>query len=226
MNMGDLTALSPFIMLSITAIVVMLAIALRRSHLLTVVLTLSGLALTLASISGAICTVPREVTSLIRIDYYALFFLGLIVIGTFAVAALSYSYFEGRTGEREEFYLLLLLATLGAMVLTAATHFASLFLGIELLERIALCLDRLPSPQPPEHRGRRQIPDPGRCLVRSTTLRHGARICRDRQHDLHPHRFPHRRSRNIRFAADSRARHGPGRSRVQACSRSFPSLDA
>lgn len=133
MNIGDLTALSPFIMLSITAIVVMLAIALRRSHVLTVVLTLSGLALTLASISGAVCTAPREITSLIKIDHYALFFLGLIGIGTFAVAALSYSYFEDRTGEREEFYLLLLLATLGAMILTAATHFASLFLGIELL---------------------------------------------------------------------------------------------
>jgi len=133
MNRGDLIALSPFIMLSITIIVIMLAISLRRSHLLTVILTLSGLALTLASISGALCTVPRDVTLLIRIDNYALFFLGLIVIGTFAIAALSFSYFEGRSGEREEFYLLLLLATLGAMVLTAATHFASLFLGIELL---------------------------------------------------------------------------------------------
>jgi NADH-quinone oxidoreductase subunit N len=133
MNTGYLTALSPFILLSITIVVVMLAIAVRRSHMLTVVLTLSGLALTLASIIGAIYSVPCEVTSLIRIDHYALFFLGLIVIGTFAVTALSFSYFEGRTGEREEFYLLLLLATLGAMVLTAATHFASLFLGIELL---------------------------------------------------------------------------------------------
>ena len=133
MSMVDLTALSPFIMLSITAIVIMITISLRRSHVLTVVLTLSGLALTLASISGAICTVPRDVTSLIRIDYYALFFLELIVTGTFAIAALSYSYFEARSGQQEEFYLLLLLATLGAMVLTAATHFASLFLGIEIL---------------------------------------------------------------------------------------------
>lgn len=133
MNMGDLTALSPFIMLSITAIVVMLAITLRRSHLLTVVLTLSGLSLTLASMNGALCQAPRDVTLLIMVDRYALFFQALIVIGTSAIAALSFSYFEGRSGEREEFYLLLLLATLGALVLTAATHFASLFLGIELL---------------------------------------------------------------------------------------------
>jgi NADH-quinone oxidoreductase subunit N len=133
MNIGDLTVLSPFIMLSITAIAVMLTISLRRSHLLTVILTLSGLALTLASVSGALCQAPRDVTLLIAVDSFALFFISLIVIGAFAIAALSFSYFEGRSGEQEEFYLLLLLATLGAMVLTAATHFASLFLGIELL---------------------------------------------------------------------------------------------
>lgn len=133
MNMGDLTALSPFIMLSIAIVVIMMTIALRRSHMLTVALTLSGLALTLAGISEAFCTAPRDVTSLIRIDHYAIFFIGLIGIGAFAVAALSFSYFEGRSGEQEEFYLLLLLATLGAMVLPAATHFASLFIGIELL---------------------------------------------------------------------------------------------
>ena len=133
MNTEGLTALLPFIILSLTAIVVMLAISVRRNHLLTVVLTLTGIALTLASISVVLCQVPRDVTLLIKIDLYALFFLCLILIGTFAVTAISYAYFEGRSGEREEFYLLLLLATLGAMVLTAATHFASLFLGIELL---------------------------------------------------------------------------------------------
>ena len=34
---------------------------------------------------------------------------------------------------QEEFYLLLILATLGCFVLAAATHFASFFFGIELL---------------------------------------------------------------------------------------------
>ncbi|MEM1434964.1 MAG: NADH-quinone oxidoreductase subunit N, partial [Pseudomonadota bacterium] len=45
----------------------------------------------------------------------------------------SYRYLSGRRGELEEFYLLTLLATLGAMVMVAATHFAAFVLGLEIL---------------------------------------------------------------------------------------------
>ena len=38
-----------------------------------------------------------------------------------------------REGNREEFYILLLVATLGAMVLAASSHFVSFFLGLEIL---------------------------------------------------------------------------------------------
>ncbi len=67
------------------------------------------------------------------IDHYALFYIGLIVAASFTVAVLSYSYLEIQQGHREEFYILLIIATLGCSVLTAADHFASFFLGIELL---------------------------------------------------------------------------------------------
>jgi len=46
---------------------------------------------------------------------------------------LSYGYLENREGRKEEYYLLLLLATLGSSVLAASTHFASFFLGLEVL---------------------------------------------------------------------------------------------
>jgi NADH-quinone oxidoreductase subunit N len=49
------------------------------------------------------------------------------------ITVLAYGYLDGRAGQREEFYLLLLLATLGALVLVASQHFAALFLGLELL---------------------------------------------------------------------------------------------
>ena len=42
-------------------------------------------------------------------------------------------YLEGRAGSPEEFYLLLLMATLGAMTLASAQHFAALLLGLEIL---------------------------------------------------------------------------------------------
>jgi NADH-quinone oxidoreductase subunit N len=133
MNVADLTALSPFIILAATTVVVMLIIAFYRSHTITVILTLSGLVLSAASIPFVSCTLPRAVTPLLMIDHYSLFFIGLIMAASFAVAGISYSYLEIQQGHREEFYPLLIMATLGCSILAASVHFASFFLGIELL---------------------------------------------------------------------------------------------
>jgi NADH-quinone oxidoreductase subunit N len=51
----------------------------------------------------------------------------------FFVSGLSFSYLNQHEGHHEEFYLLLLIATLGAVVLVASRHFASFFLGLEIL---------------------------------------------------------------------------------------------
>jgi NADH-quinone oxidoreductase subunit N len=133
MNTGDLTALAPYIALSLSAVVVMLMIAIYRNHRLTAVLTLAGFAFSAACIPGVSHLFPRTVTPLLCIDSYAGFYLGLLLLAGFAVAALSYSYLEKHEGHHEEFYVLLILALLGCGVLVAATHFASFFLGIELL---------------------------------------------------------------------------------------------
>lgn len=113
MSTADLKTLSPFIILAATAVVVMLTIAFNRSHKLTVILTLSGLFLLAASLPLVSCTLPRLVTPLLVVDHSALFYIGLIVAASFAVAGLSYSYLEMQQGHREEFYLLLIIATLG-----------------------------------------------------------------------------------------------------------------
>ena len=76
---------------------------------------------------------PRQVTSLLLIDPYALFYLGLIIASAAAVAVLSYQYFAKHEGQREELYLLLLLATLGCGVLVTSIHFVSFLLGLEIL---------------------------------------------------------------------------------------------
>jgi NADH-quinone oxidoreductase subunit N len=133
MNIADLTVLLPFIVLATTSIVVMLTIAFYRNHKLTVILTLSGLVLSAASLSHISCLVPCMATPLLIIDQYALFYIGLIIAAGFSVAALAYSYLELHVGHKEEFYLLLIIATLGCSVLAAADHFASFFLGIEML---------------------------------------------------------------------------------------------
>ncbi len=133
MSLADFTTLSPFIIIAATSVALMVSIAFYRNHKLSAGLTLAGLAIAAWSLSRVACLLPRQVTPLVLVDLYALFFMGLIFLSAFAVAALSYSYLELHAGHREEFYLLLLVAALGCSALTAAAHFATFFLGIELL---------------------------------------------------------------------------------------------
>jgi len=126
----DVLALLPLVLVAATSVVVMVAAAVRRNHALALGITLAGLA-------AAFCSVffvhPRQVTALLSMDSYALFFMGLIVAASCAVALLAYAYLAHRKGNHEEFYILLLVATLGGMVLSASTHFTSFFLGLEIL---------------------------------------------------------------------------------------------
>ena len=66
-------------------------------------------------------------------DGFALFFIGITLAASFTVVLLAYGYLKRRTGRPEEFYALLLAATLGACVLASSDHFASFFLGLETL---------------------------------------------------------------------------------------------
>jgi NADH-quinone oxidoreductase subunit N len=133
MNTTDLFALLPFIILSATAVIVMLVIAFRRGHLTVCILALAGLALSFLSIFPVMRVSPQEITPLMIIDRYSLFYTGLIIVAAFFVSLLSFGYLSNRRGNREEYYLILVLATLGSAVLTASRHFASFFLGLEIL---------------------------------------------------------------------------------------------
>ena len=133
MNCSDLFAILPLLILGGASIVVMVAIAIRRSHAVTVALTLIGLAAAFASLWGVAPVVPRRVTELLVIDRYALFYMGLVIAATFVVALLCYGYFERQEGDPEEVYVLLLIAALGSAVLVASSHFVSFFLGLEIL---------------------------------------------------------------------------------------------
>ncbi len=133
MNVHDLLAMGPWIVLGATAVVVLCSIAVRRSHGLTVGISIVGLALAALDMIPAARYLPREVTPFLVLDTYSFFYLGLMVFASLVVTLLAYGYFARRSVEREEFYVLLLLATLGSATLVASDHFMSFFLGLELL---------------------------------------------------------------------------------------------
>lgn len=130
---SNLMVLSPLILLAGPAVVVMLAAAFYRHPRPVMMLTLAGLVLSFASLFLSQGVGSRQVTALLVLDHYALFFIGLIVAATFVVAVLCYRYFGGDESRHEALYILLLLAALGGGVLVASSHLASFLLGLELL---------------------------------------------------------------------------------------------
>lgn len=138
MNGADLIAIAPFLVLAGAAVAAMLVIAVKRDHDITAWICAVGLVVAFASIAAAAPYSARQVTPLFVIDGYAIFYLGLILLAALTVTLLSYPYLDGRDRvAREEYYVLLLLATLGAAAMVASSHFASFFLGLETL---SICL--------------------------------------------------------------------------------------
>jgi NADH-quinone oxidoreductase subunit N len=87
-NGSDLFAILPLIVLAGSSILVMLLVAFHRNHLLSLLLTLVALALSFISLSVSWTVAPHRVTSLLVVDRYALFYIGLVLVATFVVAIL------------------------------------------------------------------------------------------------------------------------------------------
>ncbi len=75
----------------------------------------------------------HNIEPLLVIDSFGILFLGIIYFASIMITILSYEYFKKRGGEREEYFVILLVAVLGASILVVANHFISFFLGLETL---------------------------------------------------------------------------------------------
>jgi NADH-quinone oxidoreductase subunit N len=133
MTIDDLIALSPLLAVALASVALMLVIAFYRDARVALLCSLAGIALAFAMLPVASSREPRQITPLLILDQYALFYLGLLFIAGFVVALLAYGYLGKLEGQPEEFYLALLLATAGGAALVMSNHFASFFLGLELL---------------------------------------------------------------------------------------------
>ena len=130
---ADILAILPLIVVAAASVLVMAAVAIRRHHLASMLIALAGMVAAFACLWVAGGAAPRRVTPLLVVDFYTLFYSGLVLAAAGAVVVLCYGYFERQEGDHDEVYILLLIATLGAMVLAGSSHFASFFLGLELL---------------------------------------------------------------------------------------------
>ncbi|WP_312046311.1 NADH-quinone oxidoreductase subunit NuoN [Erwinia sp.] len=128
-----LIALLPMLIVGLTVVVVMLSIAWRRNHFVNATLAVVGLNLALLSLWFVGHAGAMDVTPLLRVDGYSMLYTGLVILASLATCTFAYPWLTNYPDNQEEFYLLVLIAALGGVVLASANHLASLFIGIELI---------------------------------------------------------------------------------------------
>ena len=136
LSFNELMPLAPVMIVALTAIVVMILIAIKRNHNLVATTAVIGLNLALASILltlfGASLK-PATVMNLFMVDPFTLIYQVIILIAALACCTLSHAYIDSYKSNREELYLLMLISIAGAMLMVASTHFASFFISLELM---------------------------------------------------------------------------------------------
>jgi NADH-quinone oxidoreductase subunit N len=133
MSKTDFLSVVPLFILTSAAILILFSIAVKRNHKVIYVITTVSLAIDFIFLVWYKATATWVIEPLFIFDGFGTFNTGLILLTALAVTMISYAYFEQREERKEEYYILLILATLGAIVLVISKHFVSLFLGLEIL---------------------------------------------------------------------------------------------
>src|ERR1035437_9478004 len=133
MTNTDFLSLTPFMMLAMAPIIIMIVISIYRNFEVVFGFSVLALIAAFASIFYILPVIPHSIQPLFIIDRYSLFFLGIIIISALLVTLLSYTYLKQLDGIREEYYIIIFTSTLGASLLAVANHFILFFLGIETL---------------------------------------------------------------------------------------------
>ena len=77
--------------------------------------------------------VGPQFNEMIRVDKYSLFFNAIFLISTILTVLISMGYLERDDRRQGEYYLLILLATMGMMLMASGNELIVVFLGLELM---------------------------------------------------------------------------------------------
>jgi NADH-quinone oxidoreductase subunit N len=133
MTTTDFLCLTPFLILAGAPLIMMLTIAISRHYGVICGFSVVAFLAALFSVFFMKPAVPHSISPLFLFDPFSLFFLGMIIVAGLLIAILSYGYLKQQLGQKEEYFIILFVATFGAALLAVANHFVSFFLGIETL---------------------------------------------------------------------------------------------
>ena len=133
MSLASLVPILPILLVAFGLVLTMILIIWQRSKVLINLLTQAIFLMTVVACTQLLFNETQQVTALLRVDSVGLFSFILILLATMVGVSMSRQALNKSVEFHDEYYLLVQLVVLGAGILCFSDHFASLFLGFELL---------------------------------------------------------------------------------------------
>ncbi|URJ32426.1 NADH-quinone oxidoreductase subunit NuoN [Blochmannia endosymbiont of Camponotus sp.] len=126
--------LLPVLIIGMTIVMIMLSIAYRRNLFLHTSLTIFGFSLAIVSIGLVWNQRARDILQLMCVDNFSILYIILVLVSGLSSSVLAYKWLLIYPSKnRDEFYLLLLISSIGGILLATTNHLVILFLGMELI---------------------------------------------------------------------------------------------
>jgi NADH-quinone oxidoreductase subunit N len=134
-TMADLLAIAPELVLTAFALVILLMSAFSRSEERGFLgyIALGGVVVTLITLYWGVGAEASAFNGMVRMDPFALFFKVMIAIITLLTILVSLDYAKRRGIGFGEYYVLVLFAAVGMMLMASGTNLLIIFLGLELM---------------------------------------------------------------------------------------------
>jgi len=133
MTATDFLCLAPLMIVAAAPVVIMLTLTIVRNYRVIYGISLFMFAVAFASLFFMTHLLPHHTGELLVFDRFSVLFLAIILISALVITVFSYLYFTHHGDHKEEYFIVLFIATLGASILVLAEHFITLFLGLETL---------------------------------------------------------------------------------------------
>jgi NADH-quinone oxidoreductase subunit N len=135
MSGADIVAVSPEIIVTVVAMIVLVADAIldrRRAAFALPVITIAGLIVALASVFYVV-PAAQYFRGFVTIDAFTSFFRAVFIILAIFAAAVSPAYLARRGVPAGEYYAIICFSTVGAMTIALSSDLITLFIGLETM---------------------------------------------------------------------------------------------
>lgn len=129
----DFLCLTPFLIIAAAPVIIMLVITVYRNFRIVYGFSIFMFLISFLSLALIIPYTTHKIAPLLIIDRFAILILGILFLAGILITVMSYEYLRKHGGEREEYFIMLFIAVLGASILAVANHFVTFFLGLETL---------------------------------------------------------------------------------------------